>query len=330
MATNEWTGFRLVPLLILTLSVFGLGRGLSVVPPGEIVYQMSAWNDAIGMVTKSLNHSQSVLSVVGIEVFSDPPVPIGGTWVGPLRRLPYTILFVLMTPLFPPDYTEAFRIAYRIGYTFTALVAYPLSGFAVYKLGQALGDHRAGVLALTLFVCQEIVGWPINPLYRLKFQHTMSIPICLFALWAAVKAIQSDERASSDRYAVVAGALLGVGGLTQYHHTLVSIVGVVGALLITRRLRSASHVVGSGLLFAVFYVVVPAAGQKVVTKAIGVFAGDSDGGGPFVTVGGVIDTATTPGVAILLVGLVCSGLLLFVTKEGLADGYPFEITLAGS
>jgi len=309
-------------LLYLSLFLFAIKHGVTAPVPDELVYKMGPWNDAIGIVTKSLNHSQEFLGYFGVERFSDPPEPIGGTWVGPARRLPYTVIFVVATPLFSETYIQAFQTAYTLGFLFTTVVAYPVTGYVVHKLVTAVSSRKAGLVAVFGFLGQQIVGWPGQPLYNLKFQHAMANTVCLVALYFAILTIQADDQDKRSRNAVLAGATLGFSGLMAYNATLITILSVFFAFIIQQMWGSLVRTGVTGMGFATFYIIVPEAGQKVIDKA-----GGRAGGETAFAIGRVVNAILTPGIILIILISLSLFALFWITGRPMVDGYLIEVSI---
>ncbi|MFB6187875.1 MAG: hypothetical protein ABEI86_13560, partial [Halobacteriaceae archaeon] len=313
-------------LLFLSLFLYAIKYGVTAPVPNELVYEMKPWNDMIGVVTKSLNHSQTLLSYFGLERFSSPPEPIGGTWVGPARRLPFTILYVLITPLYTGDYLQAFQLSYKIAIIFTAIISFPITGYVIHRLVTNISTKGAGLLALFGFLGLQIIGWPGKAIYSLKPQHAMAIPICLLVLYCATKTIQTETSDDRSRYALLTGIILGISGLTQYHYTLITILSVFIAFTVQKMWKSLVRTSMTGLAFASFYIIIPQAGKKIINKTIGVFSGNG-GGRALFTVSMFINSVITPGIIlILLISGIYVTLYLFSEKQ-MVKGYLLDISI---
>jgi hypothetical protein len=319
---RRWPEALYLATLLLVAIQVGVTRGV----PTELVYRMSDWNDAIGMVTKSLNESQWLLRQVGLDTIASTPDAIGSRFVGPARRLPFVVIFLFASPLFTDDYLASFQLAFRIGIVYAAIVAFLVTGIVVYLVLERLHSRRVGIFGLVAFCASQVINWP-GLAYGHKYQFIQGAPIILAGLYLGDRVVGATGTERKDRLAVLTGVALGVGGLVQYHYTLLAILAVVVSFAVYSHWRQLVITGGVGSVFASLYLLVPQARERAINKPSQHFSSRS-GGEPLVyTPDQVIAIATEPGVVLVLLAIGGFAGLYFVTDEPFSRSRIFELFL---
>lgn len=147
----------------------------------------------------------------------------------PLRYVLLAAIYGVVSP--------SAALAGRIAHLYGALCSFVLTPLALYALVRVCADWRAGALSILGFVALRVLGIGTLPYYGGSFQYSSAIPVALLALLAVQLAITRPSATGRRRWALAAGGLLGVVGLTQYTVAAFAIASVTLAYLAARRYR---------------------------------------------------------------------------------------------
>lgn len=200
--------------------------------------------DPRAFVARSLRIAEDWTAVTAIK---DPPFR-------------YAPLVIIYTVIEPPA-----RQAAAIGSAYGALSVYVVSPLAIWAFARRTAGARVALLVI-LGLLSNIVLAPTEHWVRpvAAWQYYVALPWVFAALASADWTLAADARRSRRRRAILTGLLIAAVGLTQVLFTGITALIVTAACLLRRRVRTLVEIAATGLPFAGYYLLSPAAREQIL------------------------------------------------------------------